>query len=114
MARGRIEQGTVLQTALKHARWIALLTVAFLLTSVLDNIPDCPELNQKSGAISVHAGGHFSPEAVPLPTISIPRHIAPVQLSTASDLIADVLIPTPLARIVGSLCQAANTSPPLV
>jgi hypothetical protein len=103
-----------LETALKHARWIALLVCALFLTSVLDNIPDCPQLNPKCSAISVQADGHFDPGAVPVPAISPTGRIAPVQVSTASDLIADVLVPTPRSLIVKSLCQAANTSPPLV
>jgi hypothetical protein len=98
----------------KYAGWVAVLICMLLLTSVLDNIPDCPELlNQRQAtAMSIHSGDHLGSPAVPLSPFT--KHIALVQLSITNQLIADVAFPTPLSCIVGSLCQAANTSPPLV
>jgi hypothetical protein len=106
--------GTVLNTVARCGRWIALLSCVFLLASVLDNIPDCPELlNQKLAvATSIHFDGHLDFAAFPLRQFT--KHTALVQPLVARQLIADLFIPIPLSCIVGSLCLATNTSPPLV
>jgi hypothetical protein len=104
--------GSVLNTIFKHAKLIALLTCVVLFSSVIDNIPDCPELlNQTNAkASSIQSTGHFNPAAVS--SSPYVKHIALVQLPAGSQLVVCVLVPFPFSCITQSLYQVTDPSPP--
>jgi hypothetical protein len=104
--------GNGLKTFFEYSRWIALLTCLFFVFSVLDNVPDCPELlNQKSlASTSAHFSCHFDHAVIPgsLEASCVVLSELPVN----AHLVMGVrdLLP---ASDASSLPLAADSSPPL-
>jgi hypothetical protein len=107
--------GKRLSAFFKYSRCVAFLTCVVFLASVLDNIPDCPELlNQKSlASTSVHLNCHLD-DAV-IPTSFEASWLAASQLLVHSHPVMGAkewVLPASDAAL--SLPLAADSSPPLV
>ena len=106
--------GTVdLQRSLfKLSKWISVLSCLFLLASVLDNIPDCPQLlNQKDAAcVTVQSGCPLDNALTPkcLASTFIARSVLP--LGGEFTVEAGKLLPMP--HVLWSLARASDPSPP--
>jgi hypothetical protein len=99
---------------LKHVRCIAILSCLFLLASVCDNIPDCPELLSQNTAAMMCAQSAASHNPAVLPHISFAFNAVLVPFSTPEESVRDLAAPLSSSLVVEALFHAANTSPPLV
>ena len=103
-----MRSGDVLNSLFKCAKWLALLTCVVFLASVLDNVPDCPELlNQKAASMAIHF------DTAVIPDSPYASFISTLQLPVGEQ---SVICERPLRRtccVSRSFSQAADPSPPL-
>ena len=103
-----------MQLGIKHVRWIALLSCIFLLASVLDNIPDCPELLSLNGGTPTCTKSGATHNPVVLPDILVEPNSSLSAATSYSENARDLVALVPTSSFVRAIFQAANTSPPSV
>src|SRR6185437_3612498 len=103
-----------LSRSFKYCRVLGLLTCTILLTSVLDNVPDCPELfnHPNTASSSLQCGGHLDAATiVPSPSGSF---LPAPQFSIYSQLVTYESALNATGCVRRSLPLAADPSPPLI
>lgn len=96
----------------QYAKSIALLAVVCLVSSHLDNIPDCPELlTLTTRSITAPA---ITPDYAPILSSSS----LPVEMAASPTFTAAYVVEQPATAVccsvAGSLEQSADPSPPIV
>jgi len=107
---GTIRPGDILNSFFKFGKWLALLTCIVFLTSVLDNIPDCPELLNRNSAPS--ASIHLDAAIIPDPPDTSLGSVLLRPLGDPPVIYERALNPT--SCVTRLLPQAADPSPPLI
>jgi hypothetical protein len=107
---GTIRIGDVLNSLFKFGKWLALLTCVVFLTSVLDNVPDCPELLNRNSApsASIHLNAAIIPDSPSTSWISV------LLLPLGDRPVIYERMLSPNSCVARLLPQAADPSPPLI
>jgi hypothetical protein len=110
MRTGEVALGRVF----RYSKLIALVAVLFLLSSNLDNQPDCPELlNSNSGFSVSFQTSHHHHAGVHLDKIYTAWGTFDPLMATEEEILVPVLV-TPPSCFTGFALEAADSSPPCV